>query len=232
MSCLSQWFPRLALSGVPVPRTIIIPTGVELVQLLDGRTPDGFGPFIKDLEAACAAFGYPCFLRTGQTSGKHQWNETCWVMSADELPQRVAALVEFSHVCDFMGLPENIWCVREPLKTEPQFTAFRGMPITRERRYFIADGRVKCRHPYWPAGAFKDEPSGWQDKLTAMNVESDAEVDELIALSERAGRMFKGEWSLDWLHTIDRGWVAIDMARAETSWHWPSCPNCPKGMHP
>jgi hypothetical protein len=174
---MAYWFPILQSTGVLVPRTEIIKTDVELIALMDGKKPDGFDEFVRCLRAAADEFGYPAFLRTGQTSGKHFWNRTCFLESADNINQCIYELVEFSEIADFIGLPYGTWAVREFLNLESSFTAFPGrMPVNMERRYFIEDGHVLCHHPYWPAYSIEDQrPSApnWRDLLGKLNLESD-----------------------------------------------------------
>ncbi len=149
-TCLSYWFPLIEAAGLPVPRTEIVRTSCELMSLLDGETPDGFVRFRKDLMAAALYTGLPCFLRTGFTSHKHQWRDTCYLSCEEDLDRHVFKLIEFSAMCDFMGLATDVWAVREMIPTTPAFVAFQGMPIVREFRVFTRDNRVSCIHFYWP----------------------------------------------------------------------------------
>ena len=144
------------------------------------------------------------------------------------------SLVEFSLCCDFFGLPMGTWVVREFLSLEFAFTAFRGMPVAKERRYFIERGEVFCRHPYWPLDSIQDArgPDGGEltagevgSLVCAMNAEESKEIDLLTALSKKVSRTFEGAWSLDWAKTVDGLWMAIDMAPAARSFHWAGCPN-------
>ena len=84
-TCLSYWFPRLAATGVSVPRTEIVRTNVVLGHLLDGKEPEGFAGFLEDVGSACERIGYPCFFRTGQTSAKHYWKDTCHLTKPSDL---------------------------------------------------------------------------------------------------------------------------------------------------
>jgi hypothetical protein len=168
--------------------------------------------------------GYPFFLRTGYGSGKHEWARTCFVPNPDVIPKHIVNLVEWSALVDFAGLPTNVWAVRELLETDAVFTAFLGMPIARERRYFISDGKVVCHHPYWPPDSIHSAcQADWREAVDRLNVETRLEVHTLTHLSERVAAHFEGAWSLDWL--LSRyGWYAIDMAEAGRSFHWPGCP--------
>lgn len=229
-NCLSYWFPRLQATGVPVPATRWLTTDVELDELVDGKAPHGFNDLVRQLELfAGEVGGYPVFLRTGHGSGKHEWKRTCFVRRRFDIAQHVVALVEWSHVVDMFGLPTSTWAVREMLPTQVGFHAFDGnMPITVERRYFVNEGRVVGHHPYWPPDAIENASTGdFELILDRMSVESADEVDELTALSEVAAAAFDGSWSIDWLWTVDRGWVCIDMADAWDSFRWSAYPSAP-----
>lgn len=231
-SCMTVWLPAVEKSGVPYPKTIIVKTEVELLRLCDGTKPEGFDAFLDQVKLAGREVGFPCFLRTGLTSGKHDWKRTCYVESPDDIAARVGAIVEFSACCDLMGLPTNVWAVREFLAdTAAAFIAFNGMPVTKERRYFVKDGKVRCHHPYWPAWCIhRPSVDGWQQMLAQLNQEDEAEIAELTRMAEAVGGIVGGEWSIDFLWTKSRGWVCIDMAQADASFHWVSCPNCPEEM--
>ena len=228
-NCLSYWFPILKSTGLPVPRTEILSTNVELLRLCDGQKPEGYDQFIADLTAMCIGIGTPVFLRTGQTSGKHYWNETCHVTDLAKLPQHVYQLVEFSATADMCGLDDDVWVAREFIPMYSLFEWFPGkMPINRERRYFIRDGKVVCHHAYWPKDAFGDfdekpAPKSILKKLGILNSETASEVAELTAMADTAAKAFDGYWSLDFSQDAKGKWWAIDMAIGERSYHWPGC---------
>jgi uncharacterized protein YbjT (DUF2867 family) len=173
---------------------------------------------------------YPIFLRTGHGSGKHDYRKTCYVPSASDLARHVVELVEWSACASLIGLPTTTWAVRELLALEAAFTAFLGaLPIGQERRCFIDAGAVVCAHPYWPPAVFEDElarPSiaAWRDALAAQEAQYQRERKTVLALARQAAGHFEGAWSLDLARTRDGRWVAIDMAPAEVSYHWPGCP--------
>jgi hypothetical protein len=226
---LADWYPLLAKAGIPTPRTHIIKTNADLTLLFDGVLPDGFDDLVTGIQDAAADVGYPAFLRTGHGSGKHDWANTCFLRSPQDVPAHVAALVDWSYAVDLVGLPTDTWVVRELLPLRPAFVAFAGLPVTRERRYFInALGQVTGHHPYWPAAALAESnprgrtgplaPEAWQPLLADINVETDEEVAELTALTERVAAVVHGDWSVDWLYVEGRGWVCIDLAHFERSW--------------
>ena len=225
-TCLSYWYPILEASGTPTPKTVIIPALIDLSPLLDGETPDGFDGLVAAVRSACADVGYPAFLRTGFGSGKHSWNETCFVRNEIGVPSHIAALVEWGACVDMLGLPTSVWAVREFLRLRHSFTAFDGMPVADEYRFFVRDGAIQCAHPYWPPDSIRDPSSSeWRERLAAHN---DAPIPvELTALVERHAKAFDGAWSFDWACTKDGRWVAIDMADAARSFHWPGCEHAP-----
>ena len=228
-NCLSYWYPKLQASGVLTPRTEIVRTDVDLWPLLDGEKPEGFDELAAELkEVAGKVGGFPVFLRSGHTSGKHDWKDTCYVEAASEMASHIVNIFEYGECTSLMGLPTDVWAVREMIPTIPQFVAFHGgMPITQERRYFFADGMVCCRHPYWPDVAFAHQScstESWRAALRVMNVETRLEIVMLSELTEQVAAHFDGAWSLDWLLGADGRYWARDMATAETSWHWPGCP--------
>lgn len=230
-NCISYWFPKV--SGlVPCPETRIIRTELPLWKLLDGaevsqQLLDGTNAFIKQLaDAARSLGGAPVFLRTGHTSGKHRWRLTCCVTDLDYLPRHVGALVEESELADIMDLPTNVWAVRRMLKTEPAFHAYNGMPITREFRAFVRDGRIEHWQPYWPPAAFEAEGANpdapdWRERLAKISDvgwrEHGPSYEAFI--TRDIGRALGGYWSVDWLWAEGVWWL-IDMADGEQSFRW------------
>ena len=225
LNSISYWFPILELA-IPecIPKTEIIHSP-NLLALLDGKMPEGWEGFINQLRAVGERVGYPCFLRTGHTSGKHFWQRTCCVTGPDQIGAHVSELVEFSEGCSLVGLPHNIWAVREWLRGPVigVAPAYGNMPVRREFRIFIRDGKVQCGHPYWPIEALLQ---GGCSEETIAQVESmnvfGADREEVLALVLLVAAAFPGYWSVDCLWT-DRGWMVTDMARGQDSWHWPEC---------
>jgi hypothetical protein len=201
-----------------------VSTSCELLELLDGRIPPGFDEFMRSLRASAVSLGTPVFLRTGFTAHKHGWRRTCAVTDLDALAGHGCALVEFSTLCDVLGLPTETWVVREWLDLDARTTAVEGLPIAPERRFFVAGGRVVCHHAYWPERALDGHAHGpaWRERLREANAVSEAEVSVLLPLAAQVARAFHG-WSVDFARTRAGRWYAIDMALAETSYHPPGC---------
>lgn len=227
-NCLSYWYPLIA-PHVPTPRTEIVRSG-NLLGLFDNEIPEGWGKLLTSLDAARVKIGGDCFLRTGQGSGKHNWSKTCFLPETANIADHVAALVEWSEMVDFMGLPSDVWCVREMLPTSPIGVCpdYGGMPVCKEFRFFVEDGQTKCFHPYWPiealveGGLHGDYSAGWYTEFCRL------EDPEPKRLAEIISRAVPGAWSVDILETkrIDGDaikWCVTDMAEAERSFHWPEC---------
>jgi hypothetical protein len=224
-TCLGFWFPKI-VGIVPTPRTEIIRTNVELWRLLEGEIPDDYYLFLDRLvEAAIRIDGLfednmgAAFLRTGHTSGKHDWSRCCYL--THDLDGHVRALVEFSAMAGFFGLPTEVWAVREYLPVEPLFrcTAYGGMPVVPERRYFVDGGELLYSIPYWPEQALLEgnpDDTEWREKLPVVQQEFGPEAE---AMARECGEACGGKWSVDVLLTRD-GYYVTDMAEAEQSWGW------------
>lgn len=236
-TCFSYWYPKLINAGFKqMPQTEILTTDFEylpILKVLYGEDKFKNYPALKDLiekiQQAGDRFGWPCFLRTGQTSAKHEWERTCFLENRNKayLRNHIIAIVEFSEIAGgLIGLDCAVWVVRKMLKTEPFFYAFQGMPITKERRYFIQNGKVECHHPYWPEEAFQDD--AFTNLIRQMNKESENEIGQLTDLSTIIGMIFPEYWSMDWLYSSE-GWMLTDMAEGEKSYHWPTCENIKRG---
>jgi hypothetical protein len=247
-NCISYWLPVLERAALPTPKTIIVRyphDGNELFSILDGQIPPGWAEFTAELQSAGGAIGYPLFMRTGQTSGKHDWKDCCYVASADDIVNHVARLVDRSACAGFFGLPVDVWAIRRMLPVKPICTLpyYGDMPLVREVRAFVRDGKEVCRHCYWPAESIEHgfgyyagdgEPMAkFIDRVLLGRYKREAarlpEGDEARALAELIDRVAKafagdGAWSVDFLETTD-GWCCIDMAEAANSFHLDGCPH-------
>jgi len=223
-TCLSYWFPLLQATGARVPRTTIVTTTLPLYMIPYGEGVPGYVRFRDEVRAACDAMGYPCFLRTGYGSGKHAWRDTCYIEGPDKLDRHIYELLEWSGTVDLVGLPVNVWAVREFLRLRAGFTAFRSMPVATEYRFFCDGGRVVCSHPYWPPESIRGPScADWRAVLAAQSVmPPPGDLGREVA---RVADAFAapGYWSMDWALTVGGEWYAIDMADGARSFHWPGC---------
>ena len=227
-NCLSFWFPILRDGGVAVPRTEIFTLspkdGWDMVRVLDGETSAPFDRVAAFVERCTAKLGLPMFLRTGEGSGKHDWDRCCNVTGELPVTRHIAALVEWSHLVDMMGLPHNVWVCREMLATDPLFrcTRYGNMPVVREWRFFIRAGLIDCWHPYWPTVAIEQgrpDDEDWRSEIEYLACPPPAAAD---ALAARAACLFDGYWSLDLFEASD-GYYVTDMALGEQSYHHTPC---------
>lgn len=235
-TALSHWFPVVYGAGLPVPNTIIVDMPKDAYEAaiasFDGEERGDMTAFATSVDEAAREVGYPAFLRTDHTSGKHGWADNCHLPDAASIPSRVMGIVEYSEMAGFMGLPWGRWAVREMLPTKPVGVCeyFGHMPICREFRFFVQDGDVVCRHPYWPLEALEQGgaiyPGDFDyDAFCRLSDEEDA---ELTRIAQIAGKELGGAWSVDLLET-ERGWFLTDMAEAHKSFHWAGCPHNFKG---
>jgi len=149
-NCISWWFPKLAVAGLPVPRTTVLRCSDreqgDLWAVGDGR-PLGrhWTAFVDRVMAAAEEIGWPVFLRTGHTSYKHGWSKSCHLSQAADVPSHIRQLVEFSAIASIIGLPIEVWAVRQLLPTQRVVTIYDGFPLVREFRCFVEDGRLSLR---------------------------------------------------------------------------------------
>ena len=239
-NCITYWLPKLKELEIPIPDTVVADMNkidknfvsamrkLFWMKKLNDTDRISFMRYRKVLETMGKQIGYPLFLRTGQTSDKNHWKDTCFVESEETLMRNAQNLVDFSIMKDLKkGFPTNIWVVRKVLKTVHIFKAFNEMPITKEFRCFIKDGEVLCIHPYWPEEAFEGRlnVTDWKEKLAKMNVLTEIEARVLKELTQRVANEFAGYWSVDWLKDRYGKWYAIDMAVGKDSYHWKGCPH-------
>lgn len=221
---LSFWYPILCRIGIKMPRTHVVFTDVELAHLLDGVTPKGFDYFVKNLICAMDDIGYPCFLRTGHMSNKHDWKNSCYITKESKIGFHITNLIEISYIVNIAGLPlpYSTWVVREIIPTKPLFYAFHGqMPIIKEARVFIRDGKVQCYHPYWPTEAFVEETNNeWGKHITELHSFA---IGKIIKTANKIAQYFSGYWSIDFLQDSTGDWWVIDMALGDYSYHYPGC---------
>ena len=120
LSSLVYWYPILLDIGMRVPKTIIVHRGLsDLSGMLDGKAiPREFN---ERLIAAMKEIGFPCFMRTGQTSYKHGWKNTCFIERQEDVASHVYRLLEASAMANIAGRPFScdFWAIREMIPTTP-----------------------------------------------------------------------------------------------------------------
>lgn len=244
-TCLSYWFPLIEKAGLPVPKTELIYLSRDaqraFFEAFNGK-PIGEAamPFLHQMRETAERIGLPCFLRTGQTSAKHQWESTCYLSDVAEIGEHILALIDFSECADKAW---NVWVIRELLPTKRICTLLRygNMPLCREFRAFIRGDKVVYVTPYWPEDAIKrgfpvrpttpaavdryrgrndpsyyDLPTNFDAIIARAHYRTANDWDAISDLASRAGTAVGGDWSVDILDTA-RGWYVTDMAEAEKS---------------
>jgi hypothetical protein len=222
---LLYWFPKVEELGIPQPRSEIVWLGWErMCGLLDGKALPA--KLSAEIETAALKIGFPLFMRTDLHSAKHDFAHTCYVPDAGALWSHVGALVEMDNLMCFLGDESQALVFREFLQLESTFVAFDGMPVARERRVFIKDGRLICSHPYWPKGALyrqKGLPADWRERLRDLSRLRYGDRGDIRHYASRVADYIPGAWSVDFAWVPQRQtWYLIDMAVAAQSWH-PSC---------
>jgi hypothetical protein len=247
-NCMLFWYPVIQRAGVLAPKTRIISFDQQLGPLLDGEDVPGASMlFVRIHEEAKSVGGYPVFLRTGHTSGKHEWKDACFLGCAEDIPSHVVKIVEYSAMAHIMGLPTDIWVVREMLQPVTAFMAFHGrMPVSLEFRCFIRGDDFLYMIPYWQEQviAHSDQwhpPSArnWRELLRDLYNSATMEDERHIIVETRkiGAALARAEgsdeaWSVDWMKCQDGNWYCIDMALAESSWGWRGLESEEKAINP
>lgn len=230
------WWPIVKDCGVPMPKTIMIRhedafKGKLSYDPIDGKPDPAFDEMLEGAKRAAAEIGYPIFLRSDGTANKHDWKNSCYVEQENQLRAHICNILEMTAMTMF-GLSFNGVAIREFLKLNWRFTAMHGeMPVAREFRMFVKDGKLQCWHPYWPPASIK-KPSieKWYPVLCELQTIGAVELTHVTELAETIGRVIDGHWSIDLCQTINGEWYMTDMALAENSYHWGTCPNAPPRM--
>lgn len=252
-TAMHYWLPQLMLAQLPTPRTMALTMSTDAQRCVwagfDGEVGDdasraAFDEFIAGLAKAVVEIGFPCFLRTGHTSGKHNWNETCYIASPklELLAAQVRNIAEYSELAGMMGLPWSEWYARKLLPTIKYGVCprFGGMPVAREFRVFVDGPEVVCIHPYWPEcaliqGGWQPSADAWPktipDAMEALSAISRNDEFMLRRLASRAGTACGGAWSVDLCECDGHVWYITDMAEADKSFHWEGCQHAGRFGH-
>lgn len=220
---MTLWFPKIENLDIPQPKTLFVPlTPTELGRLYKEALPNSV---VDKVREKCKEIGYPVFVRTDLSSGKHQWDRSCFIESDAKLSDNLYEIQEFN-VC--VELSFVCFVVREYIPMDERFKAFGGMPVNPERRYFVRNGKVVCHHPYWVEDAIGSDsrmPSvdNWRELTKEVNTETPDEVYLLTQYAETVSALFPGYWSVDFCKAKDGRWILIDMALGEASWHERTC---------
>ncbi len=97
-NCFTYWFPKLSRQEVNLPGTLVFNTDkLDKNITVALRKAFWMKPLTKEDKVSLGRFasilkhmaktigGYPFFLRTGQTSHKHDWMQTCYIANEEAL---------------------------------------------------------------------------------------------------------------------------------------------------
>lgn len=234
---LFHWYPLINNLDIPMPDTVMVPfpEGLIPLSILNGDDKEVLMDYVLLLldNHEDSGFGLPFFLRTDETSNKHDWRNSCYVDNIDHMTYHVLNLMEFTEMAGWMGgLDINGFVLREFLDLDVRFTAFRGkMPVAKEFRFFVRAGEYQCHHPYWfPACMTEPSIDNWFDTLLDMEELDEEELSQLIEWSEKIGMEVGGYWSIDFCNLRDGSWAMTDMALAKDSFHFNTCKYAPDSM--
>lgn len=223
------WLPKIEAAGLPTPKTIVVPYSHEgILPIFDGQPSPEMDRLLEEVRNATALLGGTSFIRTDLASAKHSGIDACRISGIGTASRALFDTIEDNEMKFWLGDSPRAILVRQFLSLEYKFTAFHGLPIAREWRFFADSARVICFHPYWPEGAFdrqRELPQDWRALLGEFQRETEdfQSVHEMAI--KAAAAQDGGEWSVDFCRDVDGKWWLTDMSTAKESWHWEDCPN-------
>jgi len=230
------WFPKLKnIDQSNLTFKVKIPKTSNPIKLKWNLTDDWEAIILnnedklkRDIDKELKKFEFPIFMRTDQSSFKHDWEETCFVTKKEQIIPRIKDMIENSFCLGINGIPCNYIYFREYIEMDTMFHAFwHKTPINPEIRFFVKDGKVRCWHWYWVKDAIRN-PSrpDWKELINKKKQEIYNEIiyneirEILIPHAELVAREFKeGYFSVDYCRAKNHDWYVIDMAEGVKSWH-------------
>ena len=162
------WYPKIKDLTIPQPETEMYRFDKkEFMSIQDEKFPKTL--FENTLKTA-RKIGFPLFMRTDQSSCKHGWKNTCFVTNEKELEHHITELLVNSMMQGWMSYVDKGLVFRKYIPMESYFTAFYGdFPVNKERRYFVKNGKLQCKHPYWyPPAVSHPSIDNWMEKLVKI----------------------------------------------------------------
>ena len=239
------WWPLVKDLPIPKPKTVIIELREEDVDMffdcyfeeVDGGRGRGCEKFRRRLKeifgelkkAVEVLGGYPVFLRTDYTSGKHySYRDPLYRVDNEKDFGKVWFLICECHEpldVHFLLPPRpNALIVREWLNIG-KWTNIIDRYNTVEVRLFIKGGKVVEAYPYYHWSGIEERLSKrLGEKIKELRRDYERYVgiikEDLDVLLKYAGviaEKVEGYWSVDFAKS-DKGWYFIDMALGEYSW--------------
>jgi hypothetical protein len=215
------------LFGPYMPKTVWCPikNWEQITMMLEGyKEYNEYNRLYDSLKPAIEQIGLPAFIRTDFSSAKHGGPKAYLITDPEDYNRQLGETLEYTALKTmFSKNKPSAILVREFLKLEHKFTAFGGLPISNEWRYFSDGEKILCKHPYWPKEALESyaKDPEWQSKLDSY-VGTDT-MDNLIINAAKI--QCENIWSVDIAKDENGKWWLTDMATAANSYHWPSCLN-------
>ena len=194
-SSMDVWYPKTKSLNIPqlITEKVITDDYWNFVNMIDNGIPDNT---MNLLTKAADRIKYPLFMRTDQTSGKHDFSRTCYIKSKKDFETHLPALIEDNVMKDLFF--QSIY-LREFITLDWKFKAFYEMPVAPERRYFISTNGVVCHHPYWIEDALRFGPgteqyesTNWRSILSDLNHESPHEIELLTSYATMVHKVLPG----------------------------------------
>lgn len=227
-SSFIYWYPKIK-GKMDTPKSIIIPfTSEDGNKILNDDTNalcDLCDTIIHELRENNIKF--PIFFKTDYYAAKWYWSDSCFIESKEDLGKNILYLLTMNQEDD--DRPINALVFKQYIQTETKFFAFNGMPVCKERRYFIENKKVLCHHPYWEQESIEffneDYPENWEELLNTINIETSTEVEYLTHAAERFAELIddNGYFSVDFMQGIGNTWYVIDCAEGHKSYHNEDC---------
>jgi len=196
------------------------------MPIFDGEHSDEFDRLSAAVMDAAKEIGFPVFIRTDLTSAKHS-GPRAYKIEVDGENEPIARTLEDTEMKTWLEREgSQAFLVREFLDLKAPFTAFQGLPIAREFRFFADENGVRCHHGYWPPETIEDHRPSCDDWRTKLDLMQERPPEELWDMAIRAAKACGGGlWSVDFCENVNGKWYLPDMATAADSFHWPGCPN-------
>lgn len=223
----TNWYPQIKnIVKTPISQCIDISYDDfgNVINLFDNiplpnKTLKNFNKIVKKIKDFGTIYGYPLFIKSYTFSSKHNWENTCFIDKNSDILKHITNIIMDSELvnCE-SGLG---FVIRKFIDTSySPFTAFEGMPVVKERRYFIKNKKVYGRQEYWVEGAFKNQnltPKQWK-QLRGLNLQTKEEILYLKSETEKIIKVLDGDWSVDWLMDSKGQWWCIDLAEMHKSY--------------
>ncbi len=216
------WLPKIEnIDGINVPRTEIIEMEEDALVLVNVNMNLFIQEYGSLFENVLKKFDFPLFIRTDEMARKRDWENTCYVKNKSKFYPNLKNLVTDNLRC---GEKCRAILIREFIPLEHLFVKFTSIPVSKERRYFIKDGKILCHHAYWNRIAFENSLTKDEElQLKEINKESEEEIKELSTMALKVAKVMKGSWSIDFAKSDSGKWFLIDMATANHSEHPEEC---------